>query len=68
MSDIFEVLILNGRPAAGKSEIIDFLNPIRTFDAGVCHLIENSPVYLPEHMKTLRQFTSVITLTLKVIS
>lgn len=25
MSDIFEILILNGRPAAGKSEIIDFL-------------------------------------------
>ena len=25
MADIFEIVILNGRPAAGKSEIIDFL-------------------------------------------
>lgn len=49
-------------------EIIDFLRPIGTFDVAQCYLIENSPVYLPEHMRTLRQFTSVITLSLKVIA
>jgi hypothetical protein len=49
-------------------EVIDFLKPIGKFDAARCYLIENSPVYLPEHMRTLRQFTSVITLSLKVIA
>jgi len=28
MSDIFPIIILNGRPAAGKSEIIDFLKSV----------------------------------------
>ncbi len=28
MNDIFPIIILNGRPAAGKSEIIDYLNRI----------------------------------------
>ena len=28
MADIFEILILNGRPAAGKSEILDFLGKL----------------------------------------
>lgn len=49
-------------------EIIDFLKPIGTFGAARCYLIENSLVYMPEHMRTLRQFTSVITLSLKVIA
>lgn len=49
-------------------EIIDFLNPIGMFSTARCHLIENNPVYLPEHMSRLRQFTSVITLSLKVIA
>lgn len=57
-------------------EIIDFLNSIAVFGIAHCHLIEwrrfneldVPPVYLPEHMRTLRQFTSVITLSLKVIA
>jgi hypothetical protein len=49
-------------------EIIDYLNPIGMFNLARCHLIENVPVYIPEHLSTMRQFTSVITLSLKVIS
>lgn len=49
-------------------EITDFLRPIGMFSSARCYLIENSPIYLPDHMSRLRQFTSVITLSLKVIS
>jgi hypothetical protein len=49
-------------------EIIDYLNPIGTFGTARCHLIENVPVYIPEHLSTMRQFTSVLTLSLKVIA
>ncbi len=33
----------------------------------VCIKVENDPVYDPEHMQSMRQFTSVITLTFKVM-
>jgi hypothetical protein len=49
-------------------EIVDYLRPIGMFSTARCYLIENNPVYVPEHMGTMRQFTSVITMSLKVIA
>ena len=34
----------------------------------VCVKAENNPVYAPEHMSELRQFTSVVTLTFRKVS
>lgn len=33
----------------------------------VCIKVENDPIYDPEHLRQMRQFTSVITLTFKVL-
>lgn len=37
------------------------------YQHAVCVGIENDPVYDPEHLRQMRQFTSVITLTFKVL-
>jgi hypothetical protein len=37
------------------------------YQHAVCVGIENDPIYDPEHLRQMRQFTSVITLTFKVL-
>lgn len=50
MTDIFPVLILNGRPAAGKSEVIHFLNNLpedvrrARFHVGRLHELDDFPM------------------------
>ena len=50
-------------------EVGDFFR-LRRLDAAphaVCVKIENAPVYSQEHMEQFRQFTSVLTLTFRVL-
>jgi hypothetical protein len=49
-------------------EIIAHLASIETFGGAWCRMIENSPTYQREDLSTLRQFTSVIVLSLKIAS
>ncbi len=50
MHDYFPILILNARPAAGKSEIINYLNQIGTadriarFHIGLMHILDDFPM------------------------
>lgn len=37
------------------------------FDRAICSHIANEPVYAPEHIQQYRQFTSILTLTFKVL-
>lgn len=37
------------------------------FENALCTKVQNEPVYAPEHIEQYRQFTSVLTLTFKVI-
>ena len=37
------------------------------FENAICAKIQNDPVYAPEHIEQYRQFTSVLTLTFKVV-
>ena len=37
------------------------------FGNAICVKVQNEPVYAPEHIEQYRQFTSVLTLTLKVV-
>ena len=46
-------------------EIADFLNR-RNLSNGLWKKTENKPVYSPEHLREMRQFTSVLTLTYQV--
>ena len=50
-------------------EIADFfrLRRLASVPAAVWVRTEHAPVYAPEHMEQMRQFTSVITLTYRVI-
>jgi hypothetical protein len=36
-------------------------------DPAICVAVSNAPVFAPEHMEEYRQFTSIITLTFRVI-
>lgn len=47
-------------------EIADFLNR-RNLDNAVWKKTENNPVYSPEHLREMRQFTSVLTITYRVV-
>lgn len=49
--------------------IIDVFDRKRLTDypKAICVKVENDPVYDPEHLREFRQFTSVITLTFKVM-
>ena len=47
-------------------EIADFLNR-RNLDNAVWKKTENNPVYSPEHLREMRQFTSVLTVTYRVV-
>ena len=48
--DIFDIIILNGRPAAGKSEVIDFLKRVppeervKKFHIGEFEEIDDFPI------------------------
>ena len=50
-------------------EIADFFKGRNLDSAGAVWVAtENTPVYSPEHLSELRQFTSVLTLTFRVLS
>ena len=40
---------------------------LANFENAICIKIANEPVYAPEHIEQYRQFTSVLTLTFKVV-
>jgi hypothetical protein len=48
-------------------EIADFIRSTGRFGDAVWIKTENKPIYSPEHLEQLRQFTSVLTLTLRVM-
>jgi len=48
-------------------EISDVLRAVGRFGDALWVKTENKPVYSPEHMGQLRQFTSVLTLTLRML-
>ena len=49
-------------------EIGDYFrsNPLSSFPGARCTNVENLPVYAPDHLQELRQFTSVLTLTFRL--
>jgi hypothetical protein len=49
-------------------DVADFIALTRQFGGGAWLKTENRPIYSQEHMAELRQFTSVLTLTLRVLS
>lgn len=49
-------------------EIAEFIRTTRQFGDAVWVKTENTPIYSQEHLGELRQFTSVLTLTLKVMT
>ncbi len=49
-------------------EIAEFVRATRQFGDAVWVRTENTPIYSPEHLGELRQFTSVLTLTLRVMT
>lgn len=49
-------------------EIAEFIRSTGRFGDGSWVRSENVPIYSPEHLGELRQFTSVLTLTLKVMT
>jgi len=48
-------------------EIADFLREVGRFGDALWVKTENKPVYSPEHLEQLRQLTSVLTLTLRML-
>lgn len=48
-------------------EIIDHVRTTRVFGTAVWVGTSNSPIYSPEHLSELRQFTSVISLTFRLV-
>ena len=49
-------------------EIVEFIRATRQFGDAVWVKSENTPIYSQEHLGELRQFTSVLTLTLRVMT
>lgn len=49
-------------------EIAEFVRTTRQFGDAAWVKTENTPIYSQEHLGELRQFTSVLTLTLRVMS
>lgn len=41
-------------------------NPLASYPGARCTSVENTPVYAPDHLLELRQFTSVLTLTFRL--
>ncbi|MCG3178314.1 MAG: hypothetical protein BIFFINMI_00640 [Phycisphaerae bacterium] len=50
-------------------QIADHFNGRRPaqLNSAVCLRVENDPIYSPEHMRELRQFTSVLTLVFRTV-
>ena len=48
-------------------EVADVLRAVGYFDEAQWVKSENKPIYSPEHLEQLRQFTSVLTLTLRTL-
>jgi hypothetical protein len=48
-------------------EIADFVRTTGKFGDSAWMKTENVPIYSPEHLEQLRQFTSVLTLTLRMV-
>jgi hypothetical protein len=58
-------------------EVADFLRDLRLSEvwtrsgaalpSAICVAVRNEPIYAPEHLDDLRQFTSVLTLTYRVV-
>ncbi|MCL2701964.1 MAG: hypothetical protein FWE88_09790 [Phycisphaerae bacterium] len=48
-------------------EVADVLRAVGRFGEAQWVKSENSPIYSPEHLEQLRQFTSVLTLTLRML-
>jgi hypothetical protein len=50
-------------------EVADFLRGQRlaALPSAICVAVRNEPIYAPEHLDGLRQFTSVLTLTYRVV-
>ena len=50
-------------------EVADFLRGRRlaALPAALCVAVRNEPIYAPEHLDELRQFTSVLTFTYRVV-
>jgi hypothetical protein len=40
--------------------------PLAGYPAARCMAVKNEPIYFPDHLEQLRQFTSVLTLTFRV--
>lgn len=49
-------------------EIAEFVRTTGHFDEATWVKTENTPIYSPEHLSELRQFTSVLTLTLRTMT
>jgi hypothetical protein len=41
-------------------------NPLSSYPGARCMNVENTPVFAPDHLQELRQFTSVLTLTFRL--
>ena len=48
-------------------DIAEHLRAVGTFGPGQWVRAENIPIYSPEHLNDMRQFTSVLTLTLRTV-
>lgn len=48
-------------------EISDFIKGKKVFEEAVWIGTDNDPIYSPEHIKQMRQFTSVLTFTYRII-
>jgi hypothetical protein len=48
-------------------EVADFIRATGRFGDAVWVKTENKPIYSPEHLEQLRQFTAVLTLTLRAM-
>ena len=61
-----------------QDRLLTFMDELRRFCrrltveagdvAGVCIKTDNEPPYRPDHLRELRQFTSVLTLTIRVLT
>jgi hypothetical protein len=51
-------------------EMVEFfrLRRLAAYPDAACVKVENAPAWVPEHLQELRQFTSVLTLTFRVLS
>ncbi len=67
--DTADMAIVDGLMALVE-EIADFfrLRRLTRYAGAVWMHTENNPIYLPDHFEQMRQFTSVLTLTFRVVA